>query len=88
VLGSRYPEQELFLGPGDTLLLYTDGVMEARDPAGAPFGLERMAQVMRARLPATGDLLGDVLGAVGAHAAGSPLHDDLTMVAVRWRPGA
>ena len=87
VLGSRYPEQELFLGPGDTLLLYTDGVMEARDPAGAPFGLERMAQVMRARLPATGDLLGDLLGAVGAHAAGAPLHDDLTMVAVRWRPG-
>ena len=86
VLGARYPEQELFLGSGDTLLLYTDGVVEARGPGRAAFGLERMAQVMRGRLPATRSLVEDLVGAVRAHAGGAPLHDDLTLVAVRWRP--
>ncbi|HEY7678527.1 MAG TPA: PP2C family protein-serine/threonine phosphatase, partial [Candidatus Methylomirabilis sp.] len=84
--GAEYPEQHLALGPGDTLLLYTDGVVEARGPAAAAFGLERMAAVMGDRLPATGDLVGDILAAVRTHADGTPLHDDLTMVAVRWRP--
>jgi len=86
VPGAQYPEQHLALGPGDTLLLYTDGVVEARGPEGAPFGLGRMAAVMGDRLPATGDLVGDILAAVRAHADGTPLHDDVTMVAVRWRP--
>ena len=86
VLGAQYPEQHLALGPGDTLLLYTDGVAEARGAGLAPFGLDRMAGVMRDRLPATGDLVGDLLAAVRAHADGTPLHDDLTLVALRWRP--
>ena len=86
VLGAQYPEQHVTLGAGDTLLLYTDGVVEARGAGLAPFGLERMAGVMRDRLPATGDLVGDLVEAVRAHADGTPLHDDLTLVALRWRP--
>jgi sigma-B regulation protein RsbU (phosphoserine phosphatase) len=86
VLGSRYPEQELHLGPGDTLLLYTDGVLEARAEAGPPFGMNRTVQVMRSHLPATRDLVEDVLGAVRSHAGGAPLPDDVTLVAIRWRP--
>lgn len=85
-LGAQYPEQHLLLHPGDTLLLYTDGVVEARGAGSAPFGLERVVGVMRDRLPATRDLVGDLLEAVRAHADGTPLHDDLTMVALRWRP--
>ena len=86
VLGAQYPERHLTLGSGDTLLLYTDGVVEARDPGAAPFGLGRMIEVMRTRLPATPDLVNDLLEALRAHADGTPPHDDLTMVALRWRP--
>ena len=86
VLGSRYPEQGLYLSPGDTLLLYTDGVIEARGDGGPPFGLDRIAKVMRGRLPATRDLVEDLLGAVRSHAGGAPLPDDVTLVAIRWRP--
>jgi len=60
--------------------------VEARGPGSVDFGLGRMAAVMRDRLPATGDLVGDLLEAVRAHADGAALHDDLTLVALRWRP--
>ena len=86
--GMQYPDREFLLGGGDTLLLYTDGVLEARSPAAALFGIDRIAEVMCRRLPATADLIGDILGAVRAHVHGAPLHDDATLVAVHWRPSS
>jgi serine phosphatase RsbU (regulator of sigma subunit) len=40
--GLEFPEDELTLPPGATIALYTDGLTEARDPAGTLFGLERL----------------------------------------------
>ena len=34
------------LEPGDSLLLYTDGVTEARNGAGAEYGLDRLTRVL------------------------------------------
>ncbi len=61
-------------------------MVEARGFGAIPFGRDRLADVMRARLPGTKHLVEDVVAAVRAHAAGTPLHDDLTLVALRWRP--
>jgi sigma-B regulation protein RsbU (phosphoserine phosphatase) len=40
-------ENELRLWPGDVLLLHTDGVTEAVDSDGQPFGLERLLALLR-----------------------------------------
>ena len=40
-------EQEVRLEPGDALVLYTDGVVEARSPAGFFFGEERLMALLR-----------------------------------------
>ncbi|MDF2255129.1 PP2C family protein-serine/threonine phosphatase [Streptantibioticus ferralitis] len=71
--------------PGDTLLLYTDGVVEARDPSGAfyPF-VERAAQWTESN-PET--LLHHVRRDLLAHAGGR-LDDDAALIAVHRTPTA
>ncbi len=77
-----YEESEVDLGPGDLLVLYTDGVTEATSPEGEEFGEERLQSTVRAH---AGDppraLITALISAVRVFAAGK-LPDDLTVVAV------
>jgi serine phosphatase RsbU (regulator of sigma subunit) len=43
---AQLTEAEVVLGPGDALVLYTDGVTEARDPKGEFFGIERLEDLL------------------------------------------
>jgi serine phosphatase RsbU (regulator of sigma subunit) len=78
---------ETSLEPGDRLLLYSDGVVEARAADGAFFGLDRLgellskAQAADLPMPETARRLAhEIL----AHQAGE-LQDDATLVLVEWR---
>ncbi|KAB8197423.1 SpoIIE family protein phosphatase [Nonomuraea phyllanthi] len=75
--GHRVP-----FGPDDQLLLYTDGVIEARDPAGRFYPLAERAYLLKAHDPETAleALRLDLL----AHVA-TPLHDDVAMLLLRPR---
>jgi serine phosphatase RsbU (regulator of sigma subunit) len=70
--------------PGDALLLYTDGGVEAADPAGEPFGDHRLAELMRrdGGRPAS-KLIESVFAAVRSHIGGLPQKDDVTVVTLR-----
>jgi serine phosphatase RsbU (regulator of sigma subunit) len=74
------------LQPGDLLLLYTDGVTEARSPDGEFFGLEQLidmvARNLAAGLPAP-ETMRRVVRALLEHQSGD-LHDDATMLLVQW----
>jgi sigma-B regulation protein RsbU (phosphoserine phosphatase) len=85
----KFREQQLQLAPGDLLLLYTDGITEAANPAGDLFGLERLRTLVEAggALGPRG-LIDSVLGAVGAFTAGATQADDFTLVALQRRPEA
>lgn len=74
------------LEPGDLLLLYTDGVTEARSPEGDFFGLDRLVDLvvrnLAAGLPAP-ETMRRVIRALLEHQSGD-LSDDATIVLVQW----
>jgi sigma-B regulation protein RsbU (phosphoserine phosphatase) len=80
-----YPSSRLRLGPEDSLFLYTDGLTEAMDAAGALYSDERLEQLLR-RTVASGprQLLGLVVEEVNAFAAGAPQADDITGLVLRY----
>jgi sigma-B regulation protein RsbU (phosphoserine phosphatase) len=69
-------------GPGDRLVLFTDGVFEAANPAGEEFGAERLGQEIErgAALPLDGSVQA-LLSAVGKFCAGAPFADDVCIIA-------
>lgn len=75
---------ELRLGAGDILLLYSDGLTEAMNPASRLYGDDRLALALarHARLDAPA-LVEALLADVREFVAGAPAQDDLTILAVK-----
>lgn len=70
--------------PGDVLLLYTDGLIEARDPRGAEFGQERLVEFIRAHHEESADALLTGLREAVENFAGKRLQDDVTLVILKF----
>ena len=82
VMDRPYEEVVVPLEPGDALVMFTDGVTEARNPAGEAYGIERTRAAIAAA-PRDGATVGATLVAdVRGFAAGRPQTDDLTIVCV------
>jgi serine phosphatase RsbU (regulator of sigma subunit) len=85
--GMSYDEFRCGLDPGDLLLLYSDGVTEAVNPAGEEFGEERLIDLVKSRAGASAaSIVEEIQTAVDQWAAGQPASDDITVVAVRRVP--
>jgi serine phosphatase RsbU (regulator of sigma subunit) len=77
------------LHPGDTLLSYSDGILECQNTQGEQFGLERLVDATRSTVGGRSAVavLFSVLGATQDFAASEPRIDDLALMVVHHRGG-
>lgn len=84
--GGKYATRRLSLGAGDSLVLYSDGITEAPDPAGEEFSVDRLIRSLRDRLGDGLDAMADgVLPDVARFRQAGPPSDDMTLLVVRRR---
>jgi len=85
--GGEWEREERQLGPGDLVVIYTDGVTEAANPAGEEYGLPRLVELARRHSKSGVEALAAALQAdLDAFAAGVPFGDDRTFVLLRRLP--
>src|SRR5215216_1740423 len=76
-------EQEAHLAPGDALVLFTDGVVEARSPEGIFFGEERLMTILRSSVALDASTMaGRIEGAVLNFQEQNP-RDDIAILVLR-----
>lgn len=77
-------EAKITFSPGDTAILYTDGVVEAMDSDNNEYGQKRFFDLIeRNQRSKPQDIIQKTLDDIGAFTHGHPQHDDITLVAVR-----
>jgi len=88
-----WKDETATIKPGETLVFYTDGIVEARSgatrtPGTVPqgeFGMQRVERVVRERYPTSPrQLIDTIVGEVQDYCAPMSPHDDCTMIALRY----
>jgi phosphoserine phosphatase RsbU/P len=79
-----YRQTTVELNPGDLLVMYTDGVSEAMNPAEEEWGEERMTSAIeRCEGLSAAGTVEQILQAADEFARGAKQHDDMTLVVLR-----
>jgi serine phosphatase RsbU (regulator of sigma subunit) len=86
---ASYAAHEVTIGPGDLLVMYSDGIAEAMTADGEEFGVERLAAVVRDNATQSpGEIRDAVRLAVARFLGPMKPHDDQTLVIARLIPVA
>jgi HAMP domain-containing protein len=87
----KYEQQSANLKPGDVLVLFTDGITEARAPdikniEDKLFGENRLVQVIKEHASlSAGEIQAAILQAVTTHTKNTPQEDDITLIVIKRR---
>lgn len=80
---SPYRTESIVFQPGDSLVLYTDGVTDADDDAGAQFSKQRLVSLVSEKSEPAQSLLGLVIASLNAHVGKASPADDITLLVIR-----
>jgi serine phosphatase RsbU (regulator of sigma subunit)/predicted ester cyclase len=81
--GMSYEEKETILEPGDGVLFYSDGLIEAHDPYGEMFGVPRLRRFLTGHLRSAESLTAFLVEELGRFTGeGWEQEDDITLVAL------
>jgi hypothetical protein len=79
-----YQSASVTLAPGDWIIIFTDGVVEAVNTPGEEFGEPRLLSVVNASLnESPGELLQTILRHIDVFVGATPQHDDMTLLLVK-----
>ena len=82
---THYEEQEVTLSPGESLLFYSDGLVEAHNTRREMFGLPHLQRLLEEQADQVG-LIGVLLGELKRFTGeGWEQEDDVTLVSLRYR---
>jgi serine phosphatase RsbU (regulator of sigma subunit) len=84
--GAHYNTTSAPLSPGDSILLFTDGLIEAEDGDGRQFGIDGLTTSLRGNLERGDNLLASIEKDVRSFAGNDDLNDDVCLVIVQWDP--
>jgi sigma-B regulation protein RsbU (phosphoserine phosphatase) len=83
--GTAYSQTGVRLAKGDKVVLYTDGITEAKNPSDSELGQEGLLEIVRALEPGSpADTCLDLLTAVQTFRGGEPRHDDETVLVLQY----
>jgi len=76
-------EQEANLAPGDALVFYTDGVVEARSPEGLFFGEERLKALLRSSVALSASTIANRIEGAALNFQEQAPRDDIAVLVLR-----
>ncbi len=77
-------ETNIQLQPGDFLLMFTDGIIEAKNSQNNMFSMNRVEDLTNNHWENPKQLVNSVIDAVLTFSKGIPQHDDITVLALKW----
>jgi hypothetical protein len=84
--GVTFQQGEHFIAPGDLLVAFSDGVVEAANEAGEEFGEQRIVDIIQESWDAPATTIRNVIyDRVREFTSGAPVNDDQTIIVVRFR---
>ena len=81
---ATYEAGQILVGPGDLLLVYTDGVVEAVNEAGDEYGLDRLRAFVRDGASSSAVLQQQLFDSIEAFSGKARQHDDITCLIVQF----
>ena len=86
-MSADYQGTRVQLSPGDKIVFYTDGIVEAMNKKEEMYGFERLLDVVQASHAMDADsLLTEIISKVDTFAGGVEQHDDITVIVLSVTP--
>lgn len=85
---ANYSIKAIDLSEGDTLLLYTDGVIDAENQNGQRFGEDGLINAVKYSVVSAQGLCEYIVDEVSKFASSQSQFDDITLLSLRWQKGA
>jgi serine phosphatase RsbU (regulator of sigma subunit) len=79
--------EQVALAPGESILLYTDGITDALSPVEEQFAETQLLAASTSAARSAKGRIQDIVSALDAHIADREQYDDITLLAVQRKPG-